>query len=237
MPHGAITAGLFRFSTILKATLWAETDERNPKAELTKLGSTLKNWFPDAYEKNAKPFPDDPVLQHTFNGLLTLADWLGSDPKFFSFSESENHFIETARKNAGYAIEKLALDASKPRKQLGNEPIQFNRLVDFKPYDIQQQCLDLPIHQNGSLSILESDTGSGKTEAAIARFVRLYQEGLVDGMYFAVPTRSAATQLYERVVEAAKRVFPDEFSRPPVVQAVSGYIKADAEEATGTAGF
>ena len=220
-----------------KATLWNETDERNPIAELTKLGSDLKNWFPEAFGNSAKPFPDNPVLQHTFNGLLTLADWLGSDQKFFSFSESENHFIETARKNAGYAIEKLALDTSKPRKQLGNEPIQFNQLVDFKPYDIQQQCLDLPIHQNGSLSILESDTGSGKTEAAIARFVRLYQEGLVDGMYFAVPTRSAATQLYERVVEAAKRVFTDESSRPPVVQAVSGYIKADAEEAQALPDF
>jgi len=220
-----------------KATLWTETDERQPIKEITKLGNAIKIWFPDAYEKDAEPFSSDPVLQHTFNGLLTLADWLGSDQKFFRFSECEDHFIETARKNAGYAIDKLALDATKPRNQLGCETIQFSRLVDFQPYDIQQQCLDLPIHQNGSLSILESDTGSGKTEAAIARFVRLFKEGLVDGMYFAVPTRSAATQLYERVVEVAKRVFTDESSRPPVVQAVSGYIKADAEEATALPDF
>jgi CRISPR-associated endonuclease/helicase Cas3 len=220
-----------------KATLWTKTEKRNPKDELRNLGDAVQSWFPEAYEKNGKPFPADPVLQHTFNGLLTLADWLGSDPKFFSFSETNDFHIEKARKNAGYSIKKLALDASESREKLGNEPIRFSRFADFKPYDIQQQCLDLPIHKNGSLSILESDTGSGKTEAAIARFVRLYQEGLVDGMYFAVPTRSAATQLYERVFEATKKVFPDNSTRPPVVQAVSGYIKADAEEAQALPDF
>src|SRR5690625_5774836 len=96
---------------------------------------------------------------------------------------------------------------------------------------MHQQCLDLPINKNGSISILESDTGSGKTEAAIARFIRLYQEELVDGMYFAVPTRSAATQLYERIVEIIERVFPTSSTRQPVVLADIGYNKVNAEEA------
>jgi len=215
-----------------KATFWQENYDRNPEQELRKLGKAIQIWFPKAFEGNGKPFPEDPIFQHTFNGLLTLADWLGSDPKFFPFAEYDDSYIDTARKRADYAVEKLALDPKKPRNQLGTDPVQFSRIANFKPFDIQQQCLDLPIHKNGSLSILESDTGSGKTEAAIARFVRLYQEGLVDGMYFAVPTRSAATQLYDRVVEATQKAFTDKETRPPVVQAVSGYIKADAEEAT-----
>jgi CRISPR-associated endonuclease/helicase Cas3 len=53
--------------------------------------------------REIEPFPDDPVFQHTFNGLLTLADWLGSDPKFFEFAEYDDNYIETARKNAEYA--------------------------------------------------------------------------------------------------------------------------------------
>ena len=220
-----------------KATLWEEKEGRDPGKGLKELGEAVQHWFPNAYNENVEPFPTEPVFQHTFNGLLTLADWLGSDPKFFKFSETEDQYIDTARKNAEYAIEKLALDPQKPRKQLGTDPIQFDRIANFKPFDIQQQCLDLPIHKSGSLSILESDTGSGKTEAAISRFVRLYQAGLVDGMYFAVPTRSAATQLYERVVEATRNAFPIEKTRPPVVQAVSGYIKADAEEAQALPDF
>ncbi len=220
-----------------KATLWNENEVRNPESGLKDLGEAVRQWFPQAFEENVEPFPVEPVFQHTFNGLLTLADWLGSDQKFFEFADYDDGYIHTARKNAAYAVEKLALDPQKPRKQLCTDPIQFDRIADFTPFEIQQQCLDLPIHQNGSLSILESDTGSGKTEAAIARFVRLYQEGLVDGMYFAVPTRSAATQLYDRVVEATKNAFPEEASRPPVVQAVSGYIKADAEEAQALPDF
>lgn len=213
-----------------KASLWKENEERNPAAALQELGDAVKTWFPDAFGTEGQELPSNPVFQHTFNGLLTLADWLGSDPKFFKFSEYDSGYIETARQNASHIVGRLVLDPENSRNQFGSLPADFDRFCDFKPFNIQKECLELPLYENGSLTILESDTGSGKTESAIARFMRLYQKGLVDGMYFAVPTRSAATQLYERVVEATRRAFPDESSRPPVVQAVSGYIKVDAEE-------
>ncbi|PSQ95998.1 MAG: hypothetical protein BRD55_08080 [Bacteroidetes bacterium SW_9_63_38] len=102
---------------------------------------------------------------------------------------------------------------------------------DWDPYPIQEAVRDVPLHETGGLAVLESDTGSGKTEAALARYVRLFREGLVDGLYFAVPTRTAATQLHDRVTDAVKRLFPEDL-RPPVVQAVPGYIKADDATAT-----
>jgi len=213
-----------------KTSLWKCDENRNPIDGLKELGNAVEQWFPKAFSDKAQPFPSDPILQHTFNGLLTLSDWLGSDTRFFKFAEYDESYIEQARANANRAVESLFLKPDKARSQLGNHTIGFSHICDFQPYNIQQQCLDLPLHQNGSLTILESDTGSGKTEAAIARFTRLYQEGMVDGMYFAVPTRSAATQLYDRVVEATKRAFPEDDARPPVVQAVSGYIKVDAVE-------
>ena len=46
-----------------------------------------------------------------------------------------------------------------------------------------------PSFASGSL---ESETGSGKTETAVLRFAALWRAGLVDGLYFAVPTRAAA---------------------------------------------
>ena len=61
---------------------------------------------------------------------------------------------------------------------------------------------------NRPLLILESETGSGKTEAAILRFVELWRAGLVDGLYFAVPTRAAAKQLHCRVSKAMEKLFP-----------------------------
>ncbi len=213
-----------------RKSLWKDNNERVPLEELRSLGQSLHKWFPTAYDDKAEKFPSEPCLQHAFNGLLTLADWIGSDPKFFPFAEDLSNYIEKAREKASHAIDKLVLDPSLARKQLGKKTAGFGSISEWEPYDIQEKCQDLPLFENGSLTVLESDTGSGKTEAALARFIRLYQAGLVDGMYFAVPTRSAATQLYKRVQEAVVKAFSDENSRPPVVQAVPGYIKVDDVE-------
>jgi CRISPR-associated endonuclease/helicase Cas3 len=54
----------------------------------------------------------------------------------------------------------------------------------------------------GHVVVLESETGSGKTEAALYRFARLFAIGEIDGLYFALPTRVAATAMFERVKTA-----------------------------------
>ncbi len=212
-----------------KENLWQANERRDPMAELEEMAGRVRAWFPRAFGE-ARPFPTDPPLQHAFNGLLTLADWLGSDRRFFDFADDAQDPMPRARKNAAGALKALALDPSGPRRQLGGSPVGFDAVSKWNPYEMQKTCLDLPLDEEGSLTVLESDTGSGKTEAALARFVRLYQAGLVDGMYFAVPTRSAATQLYRRVVKATARAFPDASQRPPVVQAVPGYINVDTVE-------
>ena len=74
------------------------------------------------------------------------------------------------------------------------------------------------------LVVLEAETGSGKTEAALWRFAQLFAHGDVDGVYFALPTRVAATQIHARV-----RGFRDgQFGPhgPAVVRAVPGQVAA-----------
>ncbi|MBX6376089.1 MAG: hypothetical protein IRZ13_17915 [Acetobacteraceae bacterium] len=75
--------------------------------------------------------------------------------------------------------------------------------------------------------MLEAETGSGKTEAALARFLRLFHAGVVDGLYFALPTRTAAVQIHRRVTQAIARAFARSDSPPPVVLAVPGYLSVD----------
>ena len=75
------------------------------------------------------------------------------------------------------------------------------------------------------LAIIESETGSGKTEAALLRFARLYEKGLVDGLYFALPTRAAASQIHGRVSQFIRNLFPADTSPEPVL-AVPGYVRA-----------
>ncbi|MFM6992371.1 MAG: CRISPR-associated helicase Cas3' [Rhodoferax sp.] len=80
----------------------------------------------------------------------------------------------------------------------------------------------------GPLLILESETGSGKTEAALWRFAQLFQTGQVDGLYFALPTRVAATQLYNRTLQFTANLWQGTNSdHPLVVRALSGYESAD----------
>ncbi|MFP4229429.1 MAG: CRISPR-associated helicase Cas3' [Salinivenus sp.] len=212
---------------------WEATENRDPLAKFKDLASHTRAWFPAAFNGDAPSFPADPALQHAFNGLLTLADWIGSDEDFFPFADALDDPMDRARAHAEDAVDALFLDASTSRAALGADA-GFDQVLehpDWDPYPIQEAVRDVPLHETGGLAVLESDTGSGKTEAALTRFVRLYREGLVDGMYFAVPTRTAATQLHGRVTEAVKRLFL-EGTRPPVVQAVPGYIKADDVTAT-----
>jgi len=84
----------------------------------------------------------------------------------------------------------------------------------------------VPAGLNGSVALLEAETGSGKTEAALAYFA-LFQAGLVDGLYFALPTRTAATQIYRRVREAVVPLFSAAELRPAVILAVPGYLEVD----------
>jgi len=213
--------------------LWEPSDDRDPEAGLVRLDTHVREWLPSAYEDEAAPFPATPAFQHAFNGLLTLADWIGSDESFFPFADTLDAPMERARARAAEAVDALFLDPGGPRATL-SENSGFDQILeqpDWAPYPIQDAVRNVPMHDNGGLAVLESDTGSGKTEAALARYVRLFRAGLVDGLYFAVPTRTAATQLHDRVTAAVKRLFPKD-QRPPVVQAVPGYIKADDVTAT-----
>ena len=81
----------------------------------------------------------------------------------------------------------------------------------------------------GSVVIAESETGSGKTEAALWRFKILFEAGKVDALAFLLPTRVAAVSLEGRVRRFFRQLFPDPELRPNVVLAVPGYIQSDGE--------
>lgn len=209
--------------------IWQPDDRRDPIEGLRRLRRAAESWFPAAFTDEVEPFSPSPPFQHAFNGLVTLADWIGSDDSIFKYAESLEDRMPDARRFAAEAVKEMGLAPSRYREVLGDEQPMFSRISEHQPYEVQQACMDLELHEQGSLTILESNTGSGKTEAVLARFLRLFHAGLVDGLYFALPTRTAATQLHTRVVEAMRRAFDD--SKPPqVVLAVPGYLRVDDKE-------
>jgi CRISPR-associated endonuclease/helicase Cas3 len=185
-----------------------------------------REWYPDAFGK-APPF-GSAKIQHLFNGALTLADWIGSDTDFFELSPgltAPGDAMDTARCRAWKALQDLRLI---PNRDI--ESSLSNILGGYQPYEIQEEIQGLSASREGTLTILESATGSGKTEGALGRYAYLLENGLVDSMYFAVPTRAAAKQLYKRVKKARNRIFGAK--EPPVHLAVPGYLDADNEEGT-----
>jgi CRISPR-associated endonuclease/helicase Cas3 len=213
-------------------TPWRPARGLDPFAGIADLSERTRRWFPDAFRTAYHLLPAAPHFQHAFSGLVMLADWLGSDTTFFPFSEEEaGDRIHFARSRALLALRKIGVDSESARDSLGEKAPAFDRISAFEPRLPQRHVLELPTDPGGSISLLEAETGSGKTEAALARYVRLFHAGLVDGMYFALPTRTAATQIHGRVFEAVARAFPDPEARPPVVLAVPGYIAADDRKA------
>ena len=98
--------------------------------------------------------------------------------------------MEQARDQAHRAVKDIGLDVAQQRNQFAGVP-DFPGLFPHidAPNAIQQAAFGTPLDEQ--LLIIESETGSGKTEAALWRFARMYEAGLVDGLYFALPTRAA----------------------------------------------
>ncbi len=211
---------------------WSPRYGRSPFDGIRELYEKAVNWYPACRDDGAK-LPASPPFQHAFAGVVMLADWLGSSTQFFPFSEHlDVDPITRSRSLASTAFERMGLTPDGARLDLGAESPGFARFTPFEPYESQSCVADAPVHPEGSLTVLEAETGSGKTEAAFGRYLRLFHAGVVDGMYFALPTRAAATQIHARIVKATRTAFPSYETRPPVVLAVPGYIKVDDASAT-----
>ena len=205
---------------------WQPYGALNPRECTERIGQLMRQWFPAAFANDAPPLPKSPAFQRHFLGLCILADWIGSNEKLFPFGDQpDSNYIDRARQQAQTAIAAIGLDLAQQRAAFAGVP-DFANLFKLDgappPNAIQRQAAqDTPL--DCPLVIIESETGSGKTEAALWRFARMYQQGLVDGLYFALPTRAAAGQIYGRVQRLVKNLFPAGHC-PEVVPALPGYI-------------
>jgi CRISPR-associated endonuclease/helicase Cas3 len=206
--------------------LWQPSAGYDPLAALDHLAEVVRAAFPAAFEDGIPPINASASLQHRFAGLVMLADWIGSDTQFFPFRQSpEEDRLTLARHAAQRALAVIGLTVPEPR-----QPKAFSDVFPFAPTPLQEALASqLEVGEATRLLLIESDTGSGKTEAALAWWMRLYAEGKVDGLYFALPTRVAARELYTRVLQAVERAFETERRPGPVLLAAPGYVRVDGE--------
>ncbi|MDY4032447.1 MAG: CRISPR-associated helicase Cas3' [Pyramidobacter sp.] len=208
----------------------------DPKEALRELAALSKLWYPLAFNADGG-LPEEPFFQHFFAGTLMLADWMASDRSLFPYcgecdaqgerrpSPEEEDSLAYSRRQAKKVLASLVwtLDDKRPA-----QVPDFEKQFGFSPNGIQQAIDKLALNPDGGLYILEAETGSGKTEAALRLYTRLLAAGYVDGLYFANPLRFAATQLFERMVKFSASSFGK--GQIPVTLAVPGYLRVNDSE-------
>jgi CRISPR-associated endonuclease/helicase Cas3 len=206
---------------------WRAVRDYDPDLAAAEIGRCLPGWFPDAFVAGGATLPDKAAFDHLMCGLTTLADWVGSDVTWFPhIGDLDQGYMAHAMKAAETACRAVGLDTVQQRAAR-TSPVTFKDVSCFaipRPPQALVGASDL----EAQVLILEAETGSGKTEAALWRYALLFEAGRVDGLYFAVPTRAAAIQLHKRVVEATKRLFGE--ASPEPILAVPGYMRAGEVE-------
>lgn len=217
--------------------LWASTDGYDPMAAVAALGRRARRWFPYAWNDHAagSELPDAPAFVHYFAGLVSLADWVASNDAagFFPYDGyGDGERARFSRERAREVLRRMRIDVEDARADLRRRTPAFGDVFraphggPFAATPLQQAMEDRTL---GSVVIAESETGSGKTEAALWRFKTLFEAGNVDALAFLLPTRVAAVSLEGRVRRFFEQLFPNPELRPNVVLAVPGYIQSDGE--------
>ena len=213
----------------IKTELWRKLGEYSPQQALRRLVNNLRNWLPDIPQ--APPTAWNSRVAYGFAGLLTLADWLGSDSKIFALPGGDDipdgpDRYAWALKRAHDMLATHLLVPDQARAATRGLTWTIKALTDFSHASPAQSAMltlcDPP--PSGRVCVIEDETGSGKTEAALIHFFRLFEQGAVDGLYFALPTRAAAVQIHARIQKFLARLWGD--AAPLVVLAVPGYIDA-----------
>lgn len=175
---------------------------------------TRRVWFdelervflhPAGLSRNDMPPECSPLMA----GFCSVSDWLGSrcDDENFTYVQEpinlKDYFIAKYINDAN-RITEFAGIISKPHAYSGIEALLKSGDVQ---HSVQTLVADLPLQ--AGLTIVESPTGSGKTEAALSYAWRLVAAGLADSIVFALPTQATANAMLNRIELMATKLFDD----------------------------
>ena len=147
---------------------------------------------------------DDSPALWWLAGLTSIADWIGSDERFFSPERRSDEEISS--------LVKEALDT------IGFQKMEFVRNLSFHdlfhdaekpeirwiPNEMQEKTL--AIVNGPGVYVVEALMGMGKTEAALWAAYQLLVSGKATGIYFALPTQATSNRMHLRMDEFVRRM-------------------------------
>ena len=115
----------------------------DPALVLAEIAKRTPQLYPVAFQSNDQALPENHAFGHLFAGLVQLADWLGSDTRFFEFTKPGESRAATAPGLANGAITTLGLDAENWREKVVAVAPLFADVFDgFEPRPIQAAMSD-----------------------------------------------------------------------------------------------
>ena len=141
----------------------------------------------------------DSAGQTLLAGLVSVADWIGSDETWFPPEGLPDTCDPAAKAQeavsaCGFGFPDLTPDLS------------FRDIFGAEPYAMQVEFA-AQVDKRG-LYILEAPMGMGKTEAALFAAYKLMQSGKNSGLYFGLPTRLTSDKIHERVDPFLEKICP-----------------------------
>ena len=141
-------------------------------------------------------------------GFAVLADWIGSSQDWFPYrppsSDLEAYWRNT-REHAVRAVDEAGVAPTEVSSSL----LDYVDLIGEKvtPSPMQEWARTVELPAGPGLFLIEDETGSGKTEAALMLAHRLLTCGNADGLYVALPTMATANAMFDRLAAAYRHLF------------------------------
>ena len=90
---------------------WPSLPHYDWQVEARAMDEVLHRWFAGAFESGGASLSGRPQFHHAVAGLVALADWIGSDTRFFRFAEPlDRNYNSTAHSAAAQALAAIGLD-------------------------------------------------------------------------------------------------------------------------------
>ena len=159
------------------------------------------------------------------SGLVSVCDWIGSNTDYFPYEKREialDAYYAQSLARAQKALAELGWLGWAPDRC---QPA-FESLFPFPPNALQRAGIEalLGLQEKPVLFLIESQTGSGKTELAQYLADWLVNRFGLSGSYNAMPSQATSNQMYERVSACLQRRYPEADIKARLIHAQAAHV-------------